>query len=108
MEAHSFLFFSNATAPTEIYTLSLHDALPITKVPLELTSTRTNLSRRRSMRACSRYALRTARRDLRASFRPNRFERLPGPRIIYAPPPAKLRLRSEEHGRQVHCHGEEV
>src|SRR5690349_24388015 len=25
----SHLFFSNTTAPTEIYTLSLHDALPI-------------------------------------------------------------------------------
>src|SRR5438477_4422482 len=25
----SFFFFCNATAPTEIYTLSLHDALPI-------------------------------------------------------------------------------
>ena len=25
----SFFFFFNATAPTEIYTLSLHDALPI-------------------------------------------------------------------------------
>src|SRR5690242_21626100 len=26
-----FLFFFNATAPTEIYTLSLHDALPISR-----------------------------------------------------------------------------
>src|SRR5439155_11477935 len=26
------IFFSNHTAPTEIYTLSLHDALPISKV----------------------------------------------------------------------------
>src|SRR5438477_7975708 len=26
---YSFFFFFNATAPTEIYTLSLHDALPI-------------------------------------------------------------------------------
>src|SRR5437762_3419611 len=28
-----FFFFFNATAPTEIYTLSLHDALPILPVP---------------------------------------------------------------------------
>src|SRR5262249_60548947 len=28
------LFFFNDTAPTEIYTLSLHDALPISPVPL--------------------------------------------------------------------------
>src|SRR5437870_10114762 len=27
-----FVFFFNATAPTEIYTLSLHDALPISSV----------------------------------------------------------------------------
>src|SRR2546422_5102330 len=30
----SFLFFFNDTATTEIYTLSLHDALPIYPVPL--------------------------------------------------------------------------
>src|SRR5437773_6665245 len=32
-----FLFFFNDTAPTEIYTLSLHDALPIYRRPLGLT-----------------------------------------------------------------------
>src|SRR5277367_1346198 len=30
-----FFFFFNDTATTEIYTLSLHDALPITKFPAE-------------------------------------------------------------------------
>ena len=30
----SYLFFFNDTATTEIYTLSLHDALPIWEVPL--------------------------------------------------------------------------
>src|SRR5436190_12724949 len=30
----SFIFFFNDTATTEIYTLSLHDALPISVVPL--------------------------------------------------------------------------
>src|SRR5258705_7162442 len=29
MSSLRFIFFFNATAPTEIYTLSLHDALPI-------------------------------------------------------------------------------
>src|SRR2546423_14897582 len=29
LPAHSFFFFFNDTATTEIYTLSLHDALPI-------------------------------------------------------------------------------
>src|SRR2546430_8591849 len=38
----SFFFFFNDTAPTEIYTLSLHDALPISKgsPPAERGSTR--------------------------------------------------------------------
>src|SRR5438874_10301064 len=30
----SLFFFFNATAPTEIYTLSLHDALPISTSPI--------------------------------------------------------------------------
>src|SRR5207244_13437383 len=29
----SYLFFSRHTSPTNIYTLSLHDALPISKMP---------------------------------------------------------------------------
>src|SRR5947207_15330705 len=32
----SLFFFFNDTAPTEIYTLSLHDALPISKAQLPL------------------------------------------------------------------------
>src|SRR5438105_11122743 len=35
----SFCFFFNATAPTEIYTLSLHDALPISVARLPTAST---------------------------------------------------------------------
>src|SRR6202165_6356146 len=34
----SFLFFFNDTATTEIYTLSLHDALPISSSPLSAQS----------------------------------------------------------------------
>src|SRR3712207_7443863 len=41
-ESHCLLFFFNDTATTEIYTLSLHDALPIS------TSTRRTASRARS------------------------------------------------------------
>ena len=33
--SYFFIFFFNDTATTEIYTLSLHDALPIFKVPLD-------------------------------------------------------------------------
>src|SRR5256885_17166486 len=36
----SFFFFFNDTATTEIYTLSLHDALPISPSPRRRTSTR--------------------------------------------------------------------
>src|ERR1039457_7577307 len=35
-----FLFFFNDTATTEIYTLSLHDALPIYIIPFELAGVR--------------------------------------------------------------------
>src|SRR2546429_8069369 len=37
-----FFFFFNDTATTEIYTLSLHDALPISQIPI--TATSANLS----------------------------------------------------------------
>ena len=36
--SHSFFFFFNDTATTEIYTLSLHDALPIFLIGLALTN----------------------------------------------------------------------
>src|SRR6266446_7729026 len=32
-----FFFFFNDTAPTEIYTLSLHDALPTSVMPLQMS-----------------------------------------------------------------------
>ena len=39
----SFFFFFNDTATTEIYTLSLHDALPISHPPeLEIVGVRTS------------------------------------------------------------------
>src|SRR2546422_8489273 len=37
MQQCSFFFFFNDTATTEIYTLSLHDALPISKVFFRLS-----------------------------------------------------------------------
>src|SRR3712207_9474634 len=45
-------FFFNDTATTEIYTLSLHDALPICRHPC--TSWRGGRCRRRRPRACRR------------------------------------------------------
>src|SRR5256885_5962902 len=46
----SFFFFFNDTATTEIYTLSLHDALPISVVMCRL-SKRSNYVRRASLAA---------------------------------------------------------
>src|SRR5438552_17878297 len=37
LSSFSFFFFFTATAPTEIYTLSLHDALPISSSSLDLS-----------------------------------------------------------------------
>src|SRR5258708_24628722 len=41
-----FLFFFNDTATTEIYTLSLHDALPISEMSTGLATTGSGASRR--------------------------------------------------------------
>src|SRR5256885_2217303 len=50
-----FFFFFNDTATTEIYTLSLHDALPISRSRGRTsTPTRRSPSARRSRPACSR------------------------------------------------------
>src|SRR5207249_12102208 len=48
-----FLFFLYAPAPTEIYTLSLHDALPISSGP---RSCRTSLARRSAAGPVSAHA----------------------------------------------------
>src|SRR3712207_8107276 len=44
------LFFFNDTATTEIYTLSLHDALPISRPRPPSTTRRTTLARARARR----------------------------------------------------------
>src|SRR5256885_15866394 len=50
-------FFFNDTATTEIYTLSLHDALPILMSPRPIGKLWVNHAMPRSMRACSRMKL---------------------------------------------------
>src|SRR3712207_8984195 len=77
-------FFFNDTATTEIYTLSLHDALPIS--PERRFA---SLPRRRALRG-------RALRPFRRALRPDAGRRRPPPR------PAQLaglrdRRRSEEH-----------
>src|SRR2546430_5809025 len=47
MDAHAFFFFFNDTATTEIYTLSLHDALPISTRPSETCHADRERDRRR-------------------------------------------------------------
>src|SRR5215217_9535040 len=51
----TFIFFFNDTATTEIYTLSLHDALPISTVPKRATAA--------STRSCTSAALDTSRSE---------------------------------------------
>src|SRR5216683_4731399 len=55
-EHHYFFFFFNDTATTEIYTLSLHDALPISRAPGSRAASRraSTRSRRRRRPGCSR------------------------------------------------------
>src|SRR5260370_31844890 len=58
VSAHNFLyFFFNDTATTEIYTLSLHDALPISKnlIPLRLRHLSCHI--RRKAQSCARHIL---------------------------------------------------
>src|SRR5438874_7420096 len=69
------LFFFNLTAPTEIYTLSLHDALPIC-APAPRRAPTTDRSRPRRT---------TPDRDGRAAAEPLEIH------------PALLAVRSEEH-----------
>src|SRR5215204_6772862 len=57
-----FFFFCNDTATTEIYTLSLHDALPIS--PSSSTASRRTCAARRSP---TRRGSRSARRDRKST-----------------------------------------
>src|SRR5690349_23532385 len=59
---HSPLFFFNDTATTEIYTLSLHDALPIWRWSLRARPPRAVRSCGRADPACSAGARATSRR----------------------------------------------
>src|SRR2546425_8136444 len=63
---HSFFFFFNDTATTEIYTLSLHDALPILSAPAESWSSGASA---RSARTRASTAVRSRRSCPAASTR---------------------------------------
>src|SRR6266446_6433539 len=72
-----FFFFFNDTATTEIYTLSLHDALPISTAPMVRCSRRSRW-RRRSFRWCCR---RATGHISRTAFAKRCSERTPTSRI---------------------------
>src|SRR5688572_32215618 len=74
-------FFFNATATTEIYTLSLHDALPISKAR--------RLSNARAARAGKRKAAR--------SWRARRLRVMPDGSSVYLSASTWNLTRSEEH-----------
>src|SRR5256885_5144937 len=76
-----FFFFFNDTATTEIYTLSLHDALPIWRAAADL--------RRRAADARLRLRGRRGAGDTRGGRQARRLQRRHGNRDIGA--------RSEEH-----------
>src|SRR3712207_8776689 len=77
-------FFFNDTATTEIYTLSLHDALPIWSVVAVMTTTAPATSAA-SLRVCSSTS-RIVNRSARRSARP-----------IWPITPGRIQPRSEEH-----------
>src|SRR5205085_10064541 len=85
------LFFSHDTATTELYTLSLHDALPICRRPAPSRAARARL---RAAAPAGRDANGPApggtTRSGRTAWRPPRFH-------TATPVPASAPARSEEH-----------
>src|SRR5689334_23759950 len=77
LSSHTCFFFFNDTATTEIYTLSLHDALPICRAPARSSAGEPGPARRRRAGRCHPRPARPRR--ARESARPGR------------------RARSEEH-----------
>src|SRR5260370_26035729 len=79
----SFIFFFNDTATTEIYTLSLHDALPISSATAPRTCRRTIwCSRSLALRSCGSA----------------------GSALTPAPPSLPATMRSEEHTSELQSH----
>src|SRR2546430_10037448 len=86
MSSHTIFFFFNDTAPTEIYTLSLHDALPICQ------------ARQRSPPQSIRHTDAVLRSVLDADPAPPAGSvRRPGRPTLLVPPSLQSRRRSEEH-----------
>src|SRR5207253_9995984 len=90
-----FCFFFNATATPEIYTLSLHDALPISPDPLH----RLAPLRHRAPVA------RPARRSGGPGAGGARPARAPCPRCVGVPLEHRRQSRSEEHTSELQSRG---
>src|SRR2546426_2655696 len=84
----SFFFFFNDTATTEIYTLSLHDALPISNVRGALTRS----ARTRSQRVA---AQRSSRRDRKST-------RLNSSHLVISYAVFCLKKKKANHNRRDH------
>src|SRR5260363_57309 len=94
-----FVFFFNDTATTEIYTLSLHDALPICPTPpaaaADGTATGRSIRTRRlpsSPRSRSNSRRTTARTDPRRLSAPSRDDNADVRRPFRAPAPRQMAL----------------
>src|SRR5688572_31625932 len=83
---HSFFF--NTTTPTEIYTLSLHDALPISLSDSELSESSIRFDVRMPRTRRSRWKSRSSRSRCESSCSSSTAPTVPGP---INP------IRSEEH-----------
>src|SRR2546430_10339014 len=90
-----FVFFFNDTATTEIYTLSLHDALPISALYQELPLTRAITDRARQVQ---RELVSTGRHRDRKSTRLNSSHS----QISYAVFCLKKKKSKHDHGKNSH------
>src|SRR5215813_15474285 len=72
----SFFFFFNNTATTEIYTLSLHDALPIRTLPPSVQPNCCNRCRNAAIRACPSASSRSEEHTSELQSRPHLVCRL--------------------------------
>src|SRR2546429_2979623 len=99
-----FFFFFNDTATTEIYTLSLHDALPISFVTLELAKPwRLWLIRRGALQLAAAPQRKT--RLNMVWFPPGATSYAPAWKLYrprsYSRPPGNAAVRSEEHTSEI-------
>src|SRR2546428_6965130 len=99
-----FFFFFNDTATTEIYTLSLHDALPISRTPPGRTRSRSASPswRAGSRRRCRRSEEHTSELQSRSDLVCRLLLEKKKQRDVTEPPPAQ-RLRRRQYPQPRAC-----